>query len=45
MKFYPLATPVEEKEVLMAGYREGRDIGTVHLGAQHLFFRNKLRVY
>ena len=45
MKFYPLATPVEEKEVLMAGYREGRDIGSVHLGAQHLFFRNKLRVY
>lgn len=45
MKFYPLATPVEAKEVLAAGYKEGRDIGTVHLGAQFLYFRNKLKVY
>ena len=45
MKFHPLATPAAAPEVLAAGYKEGRDIGAVHLGAQYLYFRNKLKVY
>jgi hypothetical protein len=44
MKFYPLASELAP-EVVMAGYKEGREIGKARLGAKCLYFRDKLRVY
>lgn len=45
MKFYPLKTPVPEEAVLAPEYKGGREIGVIHLGAEHLFFRKMRRVY
>ena len=45
MKFYPLKTPASQEEALVPEYKAGREIGVIHLGSQHLFFRKMRRVY
>ena len=44
MKLYPLASELAP-EVAAAGYKEGREIGKIRLGAKALYFRDKLKVY
>ena len=44
MKFYALASELANEAVL-AGYKEGREIGKARLGAECLYFREKLKVY
>ena len=44
MKFYALASELAN-EVVLAGYKEGREIGKARLGAECLYFREKLKVY
>ena len=44
MKFYAVASEMAP-EVLMAGYKEGREIGKARLGGKCLYFRDRLKVY
>lgn len=45
MKFYPLKTPASSEEPLAPEYKAGREIGVIHLGSRHLFFRKMRKVY
>ena len=45
MKFYPLKTPASEEAALVPEYKAGREIGVIHLGTEHLFFRKLMKVY
>ena len=44
MKFYTLASELAS-EVVVAGYKEGREIGKARLGDKCLYFRDKMKVY
>lgn len=45
MKYVPLKTEAKETKGLAAEYDEGREIGVVRLGREHLFFRRRWRIY
>ena len=45
MKFYPLSTVAAEPEGLQEEYKAGREIGKIHLGVTHFFFRSVRKVY
>lgn len=45
MKFYPLATEVENQDELASEYKTAREIGKVRLGELTLFLRAGLKVH
>lgn len=45
MKFEPLTLPVEDRAILQEGYRQAREIGSLRLGQENLYFRAGLKVY
>lgn len=45
MKFYPLSTGAKDPEGLQEEYKAGREIGKVHLGETHFFFRSMRKVF
>jgi len=45
MKFYPLNAVEADAAVLAADHRSGREIGSVTLGAQYLFFKEKRKTF
>ena len=45
MKFYPLATDVNNQDELASEYKAAREIGKVRLGELHLFLRTGLKTY
>ena len=45
MKFYPLASPVDDPEVLASEYKAAREIGKVRLGELRLFCRAGMKHY
>ena len=45
MKFYPLASQVENPEELASEYRTARQIGKVRLGELRLFLRSGVKAY
>ena len=45
MKFYSVTTESSDAAALKAEYAAGRAIGNVHLGTEHLFFKEKRKLY
>ena len=45
MKFNPITTENTDVAALKEEYAAGRVIGNVHLGTQHLFFKEKRKLY
>ena len=45
MRFYPLSAVTKEPEGLQEEYKAGREIGKIHLGETHFFFRSMYKVY
>lgn len=45
MKFEPLTLAVEDRSVLQEEYKQGREIGNLHLGQENLYFRAGLKIY
>lgn len=45
MKFYPLTDVTKEPEGLREEYKAGREIGKIHLGETHFFFRSMGKVF
>lgn len=45
MKFYPLTVTESNPADLSGEYSAGREIGGVTLGTQHLFFKEKRKIY
>lgn len=45
MKFYPVTNEETNVSVLTAEHQSGREIGSIRLGSQYLFFKEKRKVY
>ena len=45
MKFVSLSTVAKEPEGLQEEYKAGREIGRIHLGETHFFFRSMRKVF
>ena len=45
MKFQPLTRPGEDAALLREEHRQAREIGTLRLGQENLYFRAGLKVY
>lgn len=45
MKFEPLTRPVEDRTLLREEHRQAREVGTLRLGRENLYFRAGLKVY